>query len=212
MHRTLFSILLFLIVFALTTQCAFAQSVSFIPNAGISKDMRSKTSNRWNLGFDVGLNGFLSVAGPISIGGRVAYHSWGADGQGWADDYVKDIGGGYTYNLESSSGSQSLIEIVPSARYALLPAISPVQLDLQVGVGLFLVGSSDVSISGSYRSAFSTGHANVTFSNSSMTGVGGQVGLPLTFAGRIQILPLYTLYSAGGDLYHHITLNAGVVL
>ncbi|MDP2886308.1 MAG: hypothetical protein Q8P51_14935 [Ignavibacteria bacterium] len=212
MSRKCTLMVLSMLLLVLSTEGAFAQKASFAPNAGISKDMRSVTSNRWNMGFNLGVTAFWQVSGVISLGGRVAYHSWGADADGWAEDYAKDNGPSYTYAVESSSGSQSVIEIVPSMKIATSSSDSPTKLDIQLGVGIFLVSPSDVTVSGSYRSAFSSGHITVTFGGESLTGFGFQAGLPLTISGRFQVLPLYSLYWAGGDAYHHITINAGIVL
>lgn len=89
---------------------------------------------------------------------------------------------------------------------------SPTRLDIQLGAGIFLVSPGDVKVSGTFQSAFSSGTIDVTFTSESLTGFGLQAGLPLTFAGKFQILPLYSLYWAGGDAYHHITFNVGIVL
>lgn len=203
---------LIVLLLAFSTHAALAQKATFVPNAGLSKDMRSVTSNRWNMGFNLGVNAFWQVSDIISVGGRAAYHSWSADGDGWAEDYAKDFGFGYTYNVTSSSGSQSVIEIIPSVKIATSSGDSPTKLDIQLGAGLFLVSPGDVKVSGSFRSAFSSGTMDVTFMGESLTGFGFQAGLPLTISGRFQILPLYSLYWAGGDAYHHITINAGIVL
>jgi hypothetical protein len=205
-------IALTVMLLAFCTESALAQKAAFIPNAGLSKDMRSVTSNRWNMGFNLGLNAFWQVSEVLSLGGRIAYHSWGADADGWAEDYAKDFGSGYTYTVARSSGSQSVIEIIPSLKIATSSGDSPTKLDIQLGAGIFLVSPSDVKVGGSFRSAFSSGTIDVTFFGESLTGFGFQAGLPLTIAGRFQILPLYSLYWAGGDAYHHITFNVGIVL
>jgi hypothetical protein len=197
---------------AFSAESAFAQKATLIPNAGLSKDMRSVTSNRWNMGFNFGMNAFWQLSEVVSLGGRVAYHSWGADGDGWAEDYAKDFGSGYTYTVGSSSGSQSVIEIIPSVKFAITSGASPTKLDIELGAGLFLVSPGDVKVSGSYRGPFSTGTIDVTFKGEALTGFGFQAGLPLTVSDRFQILPLYSLYWAGGDAYHHITINVGIVL
>ena len=212
MFKKISTFVLFLLLAVASIEGASAQNASIIPNLGISKDMRSVTSNRWNMGFNLGLNAFWPVSGVISLGGRAAYHHWGADADGWAADYAKNFGTGYSYTVQSSSGSQSVIELIPSLKIATSSGDSPTTLDVQFGVGMFLVSVSDVKIGGSFRTGFSSGTADVTFASESLTGFGFQAGLPLTIARRFQILPLYSLYWAGGDAYHHITFNAGIVL
>ena len=189
---------------------ASSQSVSIVPNAGISKDMRSETSNRWNMGFNLGLNIFFKTSEILSVGGRLAYHSWGADGDGWAKDYVGSSIGSYT--VDQTSGSQSVLEFVPSLKIALAGDGSPVKLDIQAGPALVIVGSSEVKISGRFSSSFSSGQGSVTFTNGSMTGFGLQAGLPISISDFVQVLPLYTLYWADGDAYHHITIDVGIIL
>ena len=56
-----------------------------------------------------------------------------------------------------------------------------------------------------------SGHATLTYGSTSLTGYGIQLGLPVTIAGVVQLLPLYSLYFAG-DAYHHFSVTAGVVL
>lgn len=204
------SALLVTILALLVATEAVAQGITIVPNAGISKDMRSETANYWKMGFNAGLNAYVDLPGSLSIGGRVAYHSWSADGDGWAEDYATGYAAGYT--ITSSSGSQSVIEIVPTLKYSLTPRISPLRLDLSLGAGLFLVSPGDVKLEGSYRTAFSSGTISMNIQNETLTGFGIQAGLPLTLVGKIQVLPLYSLYWAGGDAYHHVTLNAGIVL
>ena len=196
---------LLLIALALT---AGAQTFSVIPSAGISKDMRSKV-NEWKMGFNIAVGGFFKTSETFSIGGRIAYHSWSIDGEEWA----KDLYTGYSsMTLDKATGSQSVIEIMPSIKFLLTQSEGPIQLSLQAGVGLLFISPSDVMVAINYRTYNSTGHIETKVITSTVTGFGGQVGLPIAFSRRIEILPLYTLYSAGGDLYHHYALNLGVVL
>ena len=189
---------------------AQAQGVSIIPTVGFSKDMRSVTSNRWNAGLNFGAGIFFKRSDALSIGGRIAYHNWSADGAGWAKDEAENQGVS-SYNLESSTGKQSVIEIVPSVQYALTRGESKVKVAAQVGVGMFLVHQGEVSISGTFSAPGSSGHGNFTYGKTSLTCMGVQVGLPVTISGVVQVMPLYSLYFSG-DAYHHIALNVGVVL
>ena len=173
--------------------------------------MRSQTSNRWNAGVNVGAGVFFQRSGALSIGGRIAYHRWAADGDGWAQDAASDYGPSYTYSLEATTGHQSVLEVVPSIQIALRRTRSPVAIAGQVGVGLFLVNQSQVTISGTFGSPSTSGHATLTYGSTSLTGYGIQLGLPVTIAGVVQLLPLYSLYFAG-DAYHHFSVTAGVVL
>jgi len=192
----------------LLTTPATSQNVSIVPNGGISKDMRSETSNRWNMGFNVGAFIYFQASDLISVGGRVAYHSWGADGEGWVKDYNPSV----NYTIQSTSGSQSVIEIVPFVRIATSRSDNPVKLYVQVGGGLFLVSPGDVTVKGSFSTPSSYGTGEITFKNESMTGFGIQAGLPISISRLLQILPIYSLYWADGDAYHHYAINIGVTL
>jgi hypothetical protein len=185
---------------------ASAQGLSLSILGGVSKDSRSKTENLWKMGFSGAVQGFVSIPG-LTIGGRVAVHFWGADGEGW----LKELDPTPSHTLQSSSGSQTLIEIVPSARFGLLnPPVGP-RLDLQLGAGIFLVNAGDVTISGAFDTGTSSGQTTWVLTQEKLTGFGPQVGLALGI-GMFEINPVYTAYSAGGDWYNHWAVNAGVRL
>jgi hypothetical protein len=57
-----------------------------------------------------------------------------------------------------------------------------------------------------------TGTGSITYTSQSLTGFGVQLGVPIIISRVVEIQPLYTLYTAGGDLYHHYTINAGFAL
>jgi len=99
---------------------------------------------------------------------------------------------------------------VPSVRFALLDPPAGMRLDLQVGAGIFLVSASTVTISGTYTAPGVTGTGTLTLVSPSLTGYGPQVALPLAIAGMIEIVPVYSAYTAGGDWYNHYALNAGI--
>jgi len=181
-----------------------AQSTLVIPYGGFSKDMRSVTSNRWNMGFNLGLNIFSQVANYLYLGGRVAYHHWSIDGQGWLTD---DFSSYFTF--KSASGSQSVFEIVPSLRYLFTHSEAGLKVFVQAGLGLFVVSRSEVEIVGTYNLQYSSGEEGHTYGSATMIGFGIQLGLPIRLGKTIEIMPVYSPYFAGGDLYHHIALNLG---
>ena len=185
----------------LTPTTGLSQGILVVPNAGFSKDMRSLTSNRWKWGFNAGVDGYLHVSEIIFVGARVSYHNWSMDAEGWAEDVLSASTG-----IQNSSGSESVVEVIPSLRIALLPPASPIRVDLQVGGGLIFVSHTEVRIR---RRTFSGWEESVA-SARSMVGTGLQAALPITLASVIEVLPVYTLYAAGGDPYHHIALNVGV--
>lgn len=183
---------------------ACAQGFFMTVNGGLSKDMRSKTENFWKMGFNIGAHGFVSLPG-IAVGGRIAYHSWSADGEG----RIKEYNPGVNYTINNVSGSQSMIELVPSVRLALVNPPVGMRVDLQAGFGLFFVSPGDVTISGTFTAPGQSGSGSVTFKSESLTGFGPQVAVPFTIAGKVEIMPLYAAYSAKGDWYNYYALNAG---
>lgn len=185
-----------------------AQSLRIIPFGGLSKDMRSVTSNRWNMGITLGAQIFSPVSQSFWIGGRIAFHSWSIDGLGWFNDLFSDY---YTY-LSARPGSQSVFEIIPAFRYLFTNNQRGVNFGGQAGVGLIYVGGSDATIKASFRTANSYGEEERTYSSSGMIGFGIQLGLPITLGKTVEVMPIYTLYLGGGDLYHHIALNVGIPL
>ncbi len=195
----------------LLTNAAIAQRSTLVLGGGLTKDMRSKTPNFWNMGFVLRAAFIAPSSGKIAFGGSAAYHSRGADGDGWAK-HTAELNGLTTYNLSSVSGSQSVFEFGPSMRISLSESESKVRPFLHVGVALLLVSDGDVTLKGSYTAPGVTGTGSITYSSQSLTGFGAQVGIPLIIANVVEIQPMYTLYSAGGDLYHHYTINAGIAL
>jgi len=184
-----------------------AQSIVIVPAGGVSKDMRSVTSNRWNLGFNLAAHAFYPLSESFWVGARLAFHNWSVDSAGWAQDVLPSY-----YNLQSASGSQTVVEVAPSARYAFLRKGEGFKLSAQAGLGLFYVSTSEVVLRSTWNTYYSSGTETRTYSSSSMIGFGIQIGVPIDIGKRIEILPLYSLYTAGGDLYHHIALNVGIVL
>lgn len=179
-----------------------AQGLSLSVFGGISKDMRSKTENVWKMGFNAGAQVFVSLP-VLTIGGRIAYHSWGADGAGW----LKELDPTTNYTVKSEEGSQSLIEIVPSLRFALINPPLLFRIDAQVGVGMFMVSSSTVKVTGTFNSG--TSSTTYTITTQSLTGFGPQIGLPISLLGTIEVTPIYSAYTAKGDWYNHWGLSAG---
>ncbi|HLA69327.1 MAG TPA: hypothetical protein VJN65_06460 [Bacteroidota bacterium] len=188
------------------SQAVFSQGLSLSLLGGISRDSRTKTENFWKMGLNLGAHAFVSLPG-ITIGGRIAYHSWAADGEGQLKEVQQSTL--VSSNITSTEGSLSVIEIVPSLRFAILNPPVGARLDLQIGAGMFLISSSTVTISGTFTTGTSTGSGTVTLTSGSLTGFGPQVALPLSLAGMIEIVPIYTAYTAGGDWYNHYALNAG---
>jgi hypothetical protein len=201
--------LVLLVVSMVLIESASARQLSLVATGGLSKDMRSQTSNRWNMGFNVGAQGFLSVPGLLTFGGRVGYHSRSIDGDGWVKDVFTSQS---NVKLKSAAGSQTIIELAPSMRFNFTPGISPVKVGLQVGAGLFMVSEADIKFTASYSSPGVTGEITQQYSSSSLTGFGLELGLPVTIAGRVELFPQYSVYNGSGDWYNYFILNVGIVI
>lgn len=195
-----------IVLVAVLSPTLFAQSFRIIPFAGFSKDMRSGT-NMWSMGFTLGAQGFAAVSPNFWIGGRIALHSWGVDGEGWFEELYSS-----PYVFGSAAGHQTVIEIIPSFRYLFTNSEGGVNIAGQAGVGLISVAGSEVTINVSWHTTYSSGTETTTLSSDGMIGFGFQLGVPVTVGKSVEIMPLYTLYLAGGDLYHHIALNVGIRL
>ena len=201
---------LLVVLSLLVLESGSARQLSLVISGGLSKDMRSKTSNRWNMGFNVGANAFISVPGLLTFGGRIGYHSRSIDGEGWVKDFLATSYSNTKF--KSATGTQTVIDIAPSMRFNFAPAVSPVKIGLQVGPGLFLVSESDVKFTASYSAPNVTGEVTQQFSSSSITGVGLELGLPVSFLGRVELFPQYSVYNGGGDWYNYFILNVGIAI
>lgn len=84
-------------------------------------------------------------------------------------------------------------------------------MDLQIGAGLFLISSSQVTVTGSYTTSTSSGQTTWVLTSESLTGFGPQVAVPLRFAGMIEIVPVYSAYNAQSEWFNHYAINAGIV-
>jgi hypothetical protein len=151
---------------------------------------------------------FAKLSDNFSLGGRLAYHHWTMDADGWFHDFFS--GGGYT--LESSSGSQDVFEIVPALRFATGNRENPVQLFIHAGIGIYVLSPSEIKIRGSFHTPTSSGWTEKTIMSSTTVGFGGQVGFPIVFSDVIELTPLYSPYMMGGDLYHFFSVNIGIIV
>jgi len=183
------SVSLFIMLFSVNQ--GNAQNVSFTPNASISKSFGDK--DYWNLGFSVGANLFYSTHKIISFGGRIAYNRMFPNGQ-----EVLNLGAGpsYEYDVESTSGSFSIIEIVPSIQIATSTSDDDqdIRLSFQIGGGLFILKHSDVSAKGTYRNPGGGSlTTTATLFDDSETKPGVQFGAEFSFKRKLKILPLFSL-------------------
>ena len=172
-----------------------AQNVSFTPSASISKSFGDE--DYWNLGFSVGANLFYSTHKTFSFGGRIAYNRMSPNGGevlNWGD------GPSYDYDVESTSGSFSIIEIVPSIQIATSTSDDDqdIRLSFQIGGGLFMLMRSDVTAKGTYTypaGGMTSGSFITTagLSDDSETKPGVQLGVEFSYKRKLMIQPLFSL-------------------
>jgi len=101
--------------------------------------------------------------------------------------------------VESTSGSISIIEIVPSIQIATSPSDSDknIRLAFQVGGGLFMLNRSDVTAKGTYTyppggpvsGSFTT---TVGLSDKSEKKPGVQLGVDFSYKRKLMIQPLFS--------------------
>jgi hypothetical protein len=185
----LFGLSLFIIL--LSVNNGNAQNVSLTPSASINKSFGDE--DYWNLGFSVGANLFYSTAKTFSFGGRIAYNRMSPDG-----NEVLNFGDGdtYDYDVESTSGSFSMIEIVPSIQIATSTSDSDqdIRLSFQIGGGLFMSKQSDIYAKGTYtQPSGGSLTRTVEFSDESQTKPGVQLGVDFSYKRKLMIQPLFSL-------------------
>ncbi len=81
---------------------SFFDDIVFIVDAGLSMPV-GNTTDRYNVGFVLGINGFYPWSENLHFGGRIAFNKWGVDDGGWTGSDV--------------DGSAMMIEFVPMTRY-----------------------------------------------------------------------------------------------
>lgn len=137
----------------------------------------------YDTGYGVGADAFLSL--PLigmSFGGRVAYNRFPASGD------FKD-------------GHLSMVELIPSVRYTLTPAVSPLKLYGQFGIGMYR-----------WSSELDAGFGNIKDDN---TDYGISIGIgaalkPLPMLGLFA-MPMYHMVMTDGDNLDYFTINLGVM-
>ena len=188
-----------------------AQNLSFIPNAGISQAF-GDDGDLWNMGFSVGANLFYSTQNIISFGGRIAYNQMSPIGK-----EILKLGGGESsldYNIESTSGSFSIIEIVPSIQIATSTTDDDqdIRLSFQIGGGLFILDKSDISAKGIYHNPLGGSLTRtVTLKDYSETNPGVQLGVELSYKRKFMIQPLYSIVFTEENLTTYASVCIGYI-
>jgi len=186
---------------------ALSQNLHIIPGAGISKNLKTLTADRWSMGYNIGIDVFRQLDRSISVGGRVGYHGWPINAKGWASDLLPS-----NYSVRSASGSQSVFELAPAVRLETSTGTELVKFSLHLGLVLLVVARSDVDIRTTFGSSASIAYGELRVGGTTSAGFGGQVGVPIIVGGVIALFPLYSVYVLEGDPHHHFAVNIGFVI
>jgi|GEM_PF-2137589 len=181
-----------LLILVFSVDFGNAQNVGFIPNAGICKTFGDK-GDLWNLGFSVGANLFYPTQKILSFGVRMAYHSMTPNGE-----EIMKLGAqpSLDYKIESTSGSFSIYEIVPSLQIATSSFYDDptVRLAFQLGGGIFVLNQSEISARGVHYSPYGGSlTSTVSLNDVTETKPGVQFGIELSIKRKLAILPLYSM-------------------
>lgn len=153
-------------------------------NAGFSKDIRLKTENKWQWGLSLGSD-LYSSDNVVKFGIHLGYNKWSVD-----DNYY-----GASEN-EDITGSQSVLEIIPSMRIT-LPGKVPAGIPyIQLGFGFYQVNISDI------QQKFLFWQNTMLVGESSLN-LGIQIGGGLELGKRFEFLVLSSIYNRDGSLYWH---------
>lgn len=162
-------------------------------------------SEYWKAGFIINGEYFKKFSDNIFIGGRAAWNRWTPD----EDELLADVGnlGGVSVDI---SGSASVIELIPSARYYLTTNQGEqLQFFGQAGLGLFII-SLDAKVKASYMGqSFDMG---IDDSDSNLgINLGGGAIFDLGNM-KLSICPLYNIIFTSGESTSYFTVNLGIVL
>ena len=186
-----------------------AQGLAIIPNVGIAKIM-GDNGDLWNLGFTAGVNVFYPTHKVVSFGGRIAYLQTSPKGE-----EILNLGAGapLEYEVESTSGSFSIIEIVPSIQIATSSGQNQtMRLACQVGGGIFMLSQSEVSAKGVHYSPYGGSvTSTTTLSDVSETKPGVQFGVELSYKRKLVLQPLYSMIFTEENTTSYASVNLGFV-
>lgn len=203
---------LFTLSFLMLVNVALSQNIKVLPNAGISKAL-GDGSEYWKLGYNLGISVFTKSKSSISFGGRLAYNRLSPNGE----ELIKmgssipagPYGQTYDYELESTSGGLSIIEIVPAVMISTTTnKESNTILNIIGGAGLYSM-SSNYKVKGSYESPSVQSTIEIEPDSESETKFGIQLGILLAIQNRFVIQPLYNIVFTEEESTKYFTVNIG---
>ena len=120
-------------------------SAKYLPNwifgvdGGVSQPV-GVFANPFNTGFNVGLNAFYFPVAPIGIGMTFGYDRWSIDNGNVISSANKQVG--FPISSAGTGGQSNIWSFIPSVRGGVGVFNLPVNLDLGVGYGLYLVNNN----------------------------------------------------------------------
>lgn len=94
-------------------------------------------ANEYNTGFNVGTSWFYWPLNPVGFGIRFGYDRWGADGDNVIEEANKQVG--FSIASPEVEGSANIFEFIPSVRLGSGLTRLPLNIDAQIGYGLYLL-------------------------------------------------------------------------
>lgn len=114
-----------------------AQGLAFGVFGGVSRPY-DEEANNWNLGFNVGGNGFLMLNPNLGVGMGVVYNRWSPDEDTW-------LGAATDITDGEVGGAANVTEIYPAVRLNTAFEFRPVNFFGEVGAGL-QINRSEIDI------------------------------------------------------------------
>ena len=156
-----------------------------------------------------------NLSSNISFGGRVAYNFILPDGEEIIKLASRETVGPndetYDFDLESTSGILSIIEIVPSLMYSTSTPNGQAILNISAGGGLYIL-TSNARVEGSAYSQYGHLTLEVEPDIESETNYGIQFGLSLSFRKRFTIQSLYNIIFYEEETIKYLGVNVGYIL
>ena len=115
-------------------------------------------SDYWKTGFNVGAGLGYKLSTAVSIDGTFEYNNFAFDDEGLLNDL-----GATGYGITIQGGSATIFSVIGSLKANLIPPPKPVSPYFLVGIGLFSLSTSDITISTPYGSEKKKGDSESAF-------------------------------------------------
>ncbi|MBN1154748.1 hypothetical protein JXB12_07495 [candidate division KSB1 bacterium] len=190
-------------------------NICFVPNLGIAKAI-GEGSEDWSIGLSAGCNIFFQTNKSVSLGGRIAYNRFSPNGE----ELIKQARSmrippyyeSYDYQLKSTSGSLSIIELLPSIRFRMSRSeTQDFNVALQAGAGFFFM-SGDAEVKGYYKDQHTESSITLKIERDSVTKPGIQLGVAMDIKQKVTIQPNYNIILTEDENTKYFSLYIGLLL